>query len=334
MVRALQRALRGERLAHAYLVSGDSMRPMELFARTLAKALNCLGAGEQGAGGVRLDSCDRCASCVKIDHGNHPDLFWIRSESKSRQIRVKQMEGFLEELHLKPNEARWKVGVIVEAECLNEESANKFLKTLEEPPAATMLLLLTRTPERVLETLQSRCQRIVLAGPERPPLDDAEEPWLEAFAAAAAANAGGLLDRYRLLSVLTGRLEGIRDEVRERLQKASPLETAVDLDPEIAERLEKELAAAVEGEYRRRRGEILSTLNWWLHDIWLGTLQLEQSMLQLPRLAAPTTIIARRLKPEEAMANLQEIERTQRLLNATNVQEALALEVGLLKLRL
>ncbi|HAM71117.1 MAG TPA: hypothetical protein DCM86_05690 [Verrucomicrobiales bacterium] len=334
VTRAFQRALDGGRLAHAYLVTGSRMKTLELFARSLAKTLNCLQPPQLGGSGLPLDACDRCASCEKIDRAGHPDLFWIRSESKSRQIRVKQMEGFLGELHLKPNEARYKLGMIVEAECLNDESANKFLKTLEEPPPRTLLLLLTLAPERVLETLQSRCQRVFLGGEEPPGGEAGEQPWLEAFASAAASNSGGLLDRYRLLGVLTKQLEGVREEIRERLEKASLLGSGAEIDPEMGERLEKELDAAVEGEYRRRRGELLAALSWWLRDIWLGTLGTETGARQLPALASATEAVARRLKPEEAMANLEQIERTQRTLNSTNVQEALALEVGLLKLRL
>src|SRR6185295_14789620 len=82
---SLRRGLQRGRLAHAYLIAGDSMESLEQIARTLAKTLNCLQPPERGETGTALDCCDQCVSCRKIDHFNHPDILWVRAESKSRQ---------------------------------------------------------------------------------------------------------------------------------------------------------------------------------------------------------------------------------------------------------
>jgi hypothetical protein len=104
------------------------------------------------------------------------------------------------------------------------------------------------------------------------------------------------------------------------------------VEKDLREQWEDELAAAVESEYRRQRGELLGVLQWWLHDVWLRTLAAGEELLQLPE-SAGTAAVARRISPGQAMDNLRMLEQTQRLLH-TNVQEALALEVGLLKLNL
>ena len=103
-------------------------------------------------------------------------------------------------------------------------------------------------------------------------------------------------------------------------------------NPKLREKWEEELTAAIEAEYRLQRTDLLGTLQWWLRDVWLGTLSLDGGLLNFPELASAGQV-AKRLSAKQAMENLRVLERTQRLLHS-NVQEALALEVGLLKLHL
>ena len=105
-----------------------------------------------------------------------------------------------------------------------------------------------------------------------------------------------------------------------------------DAEKDLRERWEDELKAAVESEYRRQRGEILRLLQGWLRDVWLHTHAAGENLLSFPEIPGADEV-ARRLTPRQAEENLAVIEQTQRLL-FTNVQEALALEVGLLKLNL
>jgi hypothetical protein len=101
----------------------------------------------------------------------------------------------------------------------------------------------------------------------------------------------------------------------------------------MKERLEDELTAAIEAEYRRQRTDLIGVLQWWLRDAWLQTLSSGGDLLTFPALAPATRAVAQRVSPPEALSNLEVIDRLQRQLH-TNVQEALALEVGLLKLKL
>lgn len=330
---SLQRGLKSGRLAHAYLLSGSDMGGLELFARTLAKTVNCLQPPAVGDDGQALDSCDACSSCRRIDTDGHPDVFWVRAESKSRLIRGEQITERLQSIYLKPNEARRKVNIIVAADRMNPTAANKFLKTLEEPPPDTLMVLLTTSSDQVLETIRSRCQRITLFDPESLGGKGVEADWLKEFSAAAAGNEQSILERYRLLGVLVKQLAELKKSIGEKLEAASPLERIDDIEPEHRERLEKELDAAIEAEYRRQRSEILGLLHWWLRDIWLHTLKVDVALTQLHSLEAATRTLAARLTPDEAQRNLEEWDRTQRLLG-TNIQEALALEVGLIKLKL
>jgi DNA polymerase-3 subunit delta' len=330
---------------------------------------------------VAVDCCDRCLSCQKIEHGNHADVFWVRPESKLRQIRIRQIvrrenspsRVLLDAVNLKPTESQYKVAIIVAADRMNEEAANAFLKTLEEPPPHSVLILLTTEPQRMLETILSRCLRLNFAAEGPQQLAPAQLEWLATFSDMAAIDQKSLLGRYRLMDVLLKRLNAAKETIEEMLTARSPLEKYEDAEEELKDKWEQELKAAIEGEYRRQRADFLLALQWWLRDVWVQTLFKVQSLkskvqspgaedgsqkskagtggageetnnhqpsaigypeglLVLPEMAG-TKSVAQRISPKQAMENLRIMEQLQRWLS-TNVQEALALEVGLLKLHL
>ncbi len=341
-IQLLQRSLARGRLGHAYLFTGHQLEELESLARTLAKTLNCRKPVKTG--GVATDCCDDCPACRKIDNDTHADMHWARPESKSRVVTIEQMRELMREIQLKPTEAEYKVAVITAADRLNTQAANAFLKTLEEPPAKSVLILLTTEPQRILETVLSRCLRLNFSGDVVPPLDPAQSEWLAQFGALAATESKSLLGRYRLLDVLLQKLGEIKSRVEETLTARSPLQRYEDVEKDLREKWEDELAAAIEAEYRRQRADLLLLVQWWLRDVWLSTLRSSPAtedghalaagseLLSFPQVAGAEAV-ARRLTPRRALENLQILEQTQRLLH-TNVQEALALEVGLLKLQL
>jgi DNA polymerase-3 subunit delta' len=192
------------------------------------------------------------------------------------------------------------------------------------------LILLSTEPQRLLETILSRCLRLNFSGDGKRELNSAEAGWLEKFGGLAASEQKSLLGRYRLLDALLQKLAEIRSQVDEKLAAGSPLEKYDEVEKDLREKWEDELAAAVESEYRRRRADLLLLLQWWLRDVWLHSLAAGKELLNFPEIPGAETV-ARRISPRQALENLQTLEQTQRLLH-TNVQEALALEVGLLKL--
>jgi DNA polymerase-3 subunit delta' len=329
-VQLLQRSLARGRLGHAYLFAGDSLEELETLARTLAKTLNCQNPVK--IKGMATDCCDGCLSCRKIENGTHADIHWARPESKSRIITVEQTRELMREIQLKPTEAEHKVAVIAGADRLNPQAANAFLKTLEEPPANSVLILLSTEPQRILETILSRCLRLNFFGGGKRELNPAETEWLEKFGGLAASEQKSLIGRYRLLDVLLQKLGEIRSRTDESLTARSPLERYDDVEKDLREQWEDELTAAIEAEYRRQRVDLLLLVQWWLRDIWLRTLSAGEDLLNFPKISG-AEFVARRITPRQALENLQTLEQTQRLLHS-NVQEALALEVGLLKLNL
>ena len=328
----LQRSLERNRLAHAYLFGGNALKELEDMARTLAKAVNCLSPPRRAANNLALDSCDACDNCRRIDHFNHPDVLWVRPESKSRVITIDQIRELMQMVNLKPTAAEFKVGIIVAADRLTLQAANAFLKTLEEPPAKSILILLSTEPQRILDTILSRCLRLSFAG-DGAHFDAGQMEWMASFSATAANGKEGLLGHYRLLGLVSKKLAEQKAVIEEALTARSPLERYDDLDPKMRDKFEDELAAAIEAEYRRQRTDLIGALQWWLRDVWLHTLAAGAGLLSFPDFAAAAGAVARRISSAEALANLEEVDRLQRHLHS-NVQEALALEVGLLKLKL
>jgi len=147
----LRRALASGRLAHAYLFSGPDGIGKRLMALALARAIVC---HEQRG-------CGHCPACRKIDHQNHPDLHVLEPEGNA--IKIEQIRSFQRELNLKPLEAVRKICLIEAADCMTTGASNALLKTLEEPRGDTLLILLTAQPNRLLETIRSRCQRLPFA---------------------------------------------------------------------------------------------------------------------------------------------------------------------------
>jgi DNA polymerase-3 subunit delta' len=272
------------------------------------------------------------------------DIHWARPESKSRIVTVEQTRELMREIQLKPTEAEYKVAIIAAADRLNTQAANAFLKTLEEPPAKSVLILLSTEPQRILETILSRCLRLNFSTEAGRSLDAAQAEWLARFGALAADGQKSLLGRYRLLDVLLQKLAEIRTGVDEALTARSPLQRYDDVEKDLRERWEDELTAAIEAEYRRQRADLLLLVQWWLRDVWLSTLRSSTAtedgrtlavggdLLNFPQMAGAESV-AQKITPRQALDNLQTLEQTQLLLH-TNVQEALALEVGLLKLHL
>lgn len=325
----LQRSLARGRLAHAYLFNGLDLGELELMAATLAKTLNCEQPGT-GPLGVPLDSCDACSSCRRIDARMHPDVQWIRPESKLRIITIDQMRELMHAIQLKPTEAAYKVSVIVAADRLNVQAANAFLKTLEEPPPRSIVILLSTEPQQVLETILSRCLRLTFAGEPSLPEDAS---WLKEFAQVAATGETGLIARYQLLGILLNHLNQVKAQTQTALSAQSPLERYDDIDAKLKERWEDELTAGVEAEYRRQRSDVIRLLQSWLRDVWLETLQAGRELRCFPEWLSFAQAVAKRISTNQALENLEALEQLQRVLN-TNVQEALALEVALLRLKL
>ncbi|MBI3184212.1 MAG: DNA polymerase III subunit delta' [Myxococcales bacterium] len=170
-VESLKAALRSDGVHHAYLFGGPEGVGKELTAIALAQALTCTERAGEG--------CAECSSCVRVARRNHPDVSWVMPEDEqvarglagrsdfdrtpSREIRVEQIRRLQERLAFRPLESKRKVAIVATAHAMNDSAQNAFLKTLEEPPPDTVLVLISSAPETLLPTIRSRCARVQFA---------------------------------------------------------------------------------------------------------------------------------------------------------------------------
>lgn len=146
----LRNSLRRGRVPHAYLFHGMDGVGKRTTARVLAKALNCRERTD--------DSCDHCPSCLKIDHGNHPDIVFMEPDGVF--IKIEMVRDLRSQIKYRPFEGRVRVFIIDEADRMNAPAANALLKTLEEPSVSNVIILLTANLHDLNQTIRSRCQKI------------------------------------------------------------------------------------------------------------------------------------------------------------------------------
>ncbi|MBI2485477.1 MAG: DNA polymerase III subunit delta' [Deltaproteobacteria bacterium] len=161
--KALIRTVRESRISHAYLFFGPDGIGKRLISVEFAKILNCLRGESITEEVSKGERCD-CHSCKKIEKGIHPDVFFVEYKG-IKNIRVDQIREEVEErLFLTPFEGRFKVAIVDEAERMNPNAQNAFLKTLEEPPPDSVIILISSRPEALLPTIRSRCQLLEFRG--------------------------------------------------------------------------------------------------------------------------------------------------------------------------
>lgn len=139
-------------VGHAYIISGDAGSGKKALAYAFADTLECEAGG--------TEPCGNCQSCLQISTGNYPDIITVTHE-KPNLISVDEVrEQLVNTVDVKPYKGKYKIYVIPDAELLNVQAQNAILKTIEEPPAYAVILLLTTNLDKLLETVQSRCLKL------------------------------------------------------------------------------------------------------------------------------------------------------------------------------
>lgn len=158
IVSTLEHAITEGRLSHAYLFCGPRGTGKTTMARILAKALLCRNAEAARAEGVSGCMPDgTCEECELIAEGNHPDVYELDAASRTGVDNVR--EEIINSVNFAPVRGKYKIYIIDEVHMLTTAAFNALLKTLEEPPAHVIFVLCTTDPQKILETILSRCQR-------------------------------------------------------------------------------------------------------------------------------------------------------------------------------
>ena len=146
----LQEGITNGKISHAYIINGETGSGRRLIASALTKSLLCENRTEEG------DACGVCKSCIQTDSGNHPDVRFITHEKAT--ISVDDIRSqLIDDISIKPYSSDHKIYIIPDANKMTEAAQTALLKTIEEPPAYAMIILLTDNYENLLETIRSRC---------------------------------------------------------------------------------------------------------------------------------------------------------------------------------
>jgi DNA polymerase-3 subunit delta' len=170
----LAAAYKADRLSHALLIHEAPGAGGDWLAKWASQLVLCQKPLETA--GMGQAPCGACPGCHWVTTAQHPDLLLVQPVEESTQIRIEQIRELSEELSLTSHQGAYKVAVITPADTLNRFAANALLKTLEEPPPRTLLILVATQPSRLPATLLSRCQRIRIRAPAR----QQAVAWLEA----------------------------------------------------------------------------------------------------------------------------------------------------------
>lgn len=312
LVEQLRRSAASERSSHAYLFLGGAGAGKRLIANTFAKALQCEGEKRP---------CDSCKSCHAFNHGNHPDVIYFQPLKNGKTYTIEDVrEQLLETVDLKPFQYEKKIYIIEKADTLNIQSQNALLKTLEEPPAHAVFLLLAERAEAFLPTILSR----VVVMKIRPLSAETIADYL--------MQAGHLAEESHILSAYAqGRIgqalelvedEGFREMRQDILGKLEAL-------PSMSEGEAYLLAKDLEGYKNDLR--FLDIMELWYRDLLTAkSLREEGYLIQRDKKDA---IFRAAKEPAALLAKKAAAVRTARMRLAQNANFRLTMEVMLMDLK-
>lgn len=312
LVEQLRRSAASGRSSHAYLFLGGAGAGKRLIANTFAKALQCEGEKRP---------CDSCKRCHAFNHGNHPDVIYFQPLKNGKTYTIEDVrEQLLETVDLKPFQYEKKIYIIEKADTLNIQSQNALLKTLEEPPAHAVFLLLAERAEAFLPTILSR----VVVMKIRPLSAETIADYL--------MQAGHLAEESHILSAYAqGRIgqalelvedEGFREMRQDILGKLEVLPSMSEGDAYL-------LAKDLEGYKNDLR--FLDIMELWYRDLLTAkSLREEGYLIQRDKKDA---IFRAAKEPAALLAKKAAAVRTARMRLAQNANFRLTMEVMLMDLK-
>ncbi|MDQ6913166.1 MAG: hypothetical protein M3128_09870 [Verrucomicrobiota bacterium] len=301
----LHRAKEQGRLAHAYLISGPAGAGKRALAARLTEMVN--GASNQ-------------------------DVFVAEPGSKSRRIVIEQIRNLEHTLQMRATNGRRKVAIVSDADRLQPQAANAFLKTLEEPPNDSLLLLLSALPEALPDTILSRCIPIQLNAPEDvAPLPE-EEELIDLLNETASAQKGGVQKSYRLAQTFLRLLAKLREEIADEnaaALKQEEIRYKNTTDGSWMDEREDYFKALNESMYLQRRARMIEIIFRWWSDVLRASAGLNGN--EIAAAAKATRALAQRLPTNECLKRIRRLEELRDQLGR-NIQEALAIEVAFLRI--
>ena len=331
---ALCRAALSGRLAHAYIVHSDDDTTREEFSLILAQIAACPTPQPDGS------PCLHCSVCRQIKNKSYAEYFSLMPNSKSRQITIGDnehdpdtMRWFQAQFHMSNTSCGLrKIGIINDAECLNHQAQNAFLKTLEEPPTNAIIILSTAKPLSLLPTIRSRCHtiRVItnICNYNFSGMQDVIQSLFRLQSSTAHHLAVGMEVADKLIAISGHLAEEAETTVMPKWQKRIEESEMTDTMPSEKKRIIKHVKerceAAVSAEYIRLRGVFLSLIHTWFAQAYQIACGADISTLSNPELYHHIDIAKAHWNREDALSHLKKAEELLENLN-WNVNEELAI---------
>jgi DNA polymerase III subunit delta' len=307
----LRRAHEQDRLAHAYLISGPPGSGKQQLAAEITSLVN----------GTKV---------TDVFSAKAREIFVAQPESKSRRIVIAQVRDLEHALQMRAANDRRKVAIISDADRLQPQAANAFLKTLEEPPENSLLLLLSALPEALPETILSRCIEIPLAPDGKHQARAEEDKLVKLLQQTAREQSWSIQYAYRLAQEFQGLLRTIREQIQGGTDQALKQEQTRykdSTDGAWLEEREEYYKALTESLYLQRRAGLIETLFAWWSDVLRASNNVAPR--ELPAAQKETAAMAERFNIADILRRIRCLEDLRDHLGR-NIQEALAIEVAFL----
>ena len=324
----IEAAHQRNRLAHAFLITGGAGSGKSELA---AKVISLINPPDNAGEGMNLFGEPEVVQQKSLEELEGDLVRIIRPQSKSRRIRVDDMRQLEKSFHVASAPGKWKVGVVLHADRMNEQAENAFLKTLEEPPENSLLLLLSDAPDLLLPTILSRCVRLsLLSTSESRVMSDSQNELLLSLAKMAKSGFGDIATALTLRARFSEILKKRREEMAKINELALKEEVARYKNTTEGDWLkdrEEFYKAHTESEYLEEREKLLAVLVEWMGDVLRQKCLIE--LLDFPKEKEITKRVA---ETQELSELLQRMEALEGLCSdlETNVSEQLALEVAFL----
>ncbi len=307
----LSRSHERDRLGHAYLISGPPGSGKKQLAAELAHALNGISPGT-------------------VFNDNTASVYVAEPQSKSRKIVIEQIRGLEHFLQLRSDSVR-KLAILIDADRMQPQAANAFLKTLEEPPRGSLLLLLTTLPEALPDTIVSRCLGLPLAAPAERRLSEEEQALVALLEEATREPGRSVQGAYALGQGFQRLLGGIRQNIQDEnaaALKRDETRYKNTTDGAWLDEREDYYKALSESAYIAQRARLVEVLFAWWSDVLRVRSGVDRRELEEARSATE-----RLAQTMEIPAILRRIRRLEELRDhlGRNIQEALALETAFLR---
>lgn len=328
LTNSLRAAKINKHLAHAYLLYSDDQKLRDEFSIALAQTVICVNPSKTG------EACGKCSVCAQLAARSYSELYTLMPNSKSRRITIGKDKD-------DPDTIRWfqshfylsstapggqKIGIIFDADRMQTEAQNAFLKTLEEPPPKSFFILSTNNPAELLPTIRSRCQLLLLLRNRCVYEFQGKETVFKILHRLQSATIGDFNMAEKCAADIIQVAANLHDTAEKDTEKRweKLLEDSQNLEAPAKKQIEERYKASIEAEYLKQRGYFLSAIHSWFAEIFQLSCEISTELLPNPEIFKDIDISKLKIEEKNAFACLKKAEKLLQNLS-WNVNEELAL---------